>query len=338
MSKTLQTIFNDDLVVTLDELRSDTNLVKQIEIRLKDLMLLPETGVDGIYTLETEKALTRFCELAFLNNMTTKRFGRSFAKKLIEMPGPMVSSASTAVGAITLSLTGSVGENGANAASDVLAVKNRLADLGFKVRRNSGVDNDTIHAIKLFQSIIQGFTVINADGRIDVGGPSHQILESAQTPRWQEMPNGSSDQGFLNFDHVQLDNHDFGTHWLIDTIKGAGAFYRDTHLASHPKAALLTTNNLSVPRGGQSPFHVSHQTGLSCDILLPREDGTSGGIVISDSVYDRSAMRAMLQALRSQTHKVAQILLNDFTLRTEGLCVLAPGHDNHAHIDILPPT
>ena len=326
------------MVITLDELKQDQDLVKQIEVRLRELALLENTEVDGAYTATTEQALKQFCDAAFLNNLDMKRFGRTFAKKLIEMPGPL--STPTASGAVTLNLTGSIGDGGNNHAADVLAIKNRLADLGFKAARNSTIDSDTIHTIRLFQSAIAGFTIIHSslvDGRIDVNGATQQFLEAANAPCWQEMSIGSSSEGFLNHDHEQGDIHDFGTDWMIDTLKGAAALYRSTHLSANPGAALLTTNNLSIARGGRSPHHVTHQTGLSCDLLLPRKDGTSGGIVVSDSIYDRNAMRSMLIALRQQKYKVSQILLNDFTLIAAKLCTPAPGHDNHAHIDITPP-
>jgi hypothetical protein len=338
MVLTLQKIYNDDLVVTLDELKHDQDLVKQIEVRLRELALLENTEVDGAYTAATEQALKQFCDAAFLNNLDIKRFGRTFAKKLIEMPSPL--SIPTASRAVTLNLTGSVGDGGNNHAADVLAIKNRLADLGFQAARNTTIDSDTIHTIRLFQSAIGGFTIIDSslvDGRIDVNGATQQFLEAANAPRWQEMPIGSSAEGFLNHDHVQRDVHDFGTDWMIDTLKGAAALYRSTHLTANPGAALLTTNNLSIARGGQSPYHATHQTGLCCDLLLPRKDGTAGAIVVSDPAYDRNAMRAMLISLRQQKYKISQILLNDFTLRAAGLCHFAPGHDNHAHIDITPP-
>jgi len=80
-------IFNDSLVITLDQLKADSELVQQIEIRLKTLGLLDTAEVDGVWRNSTESALVEFCRLAFLNNMNTKVFGRTFAKKLIEMPG-----------------------------------------------------------------------------------------------------------------------------------------------------------------------------------------------------------------------------------------------------------
>jgi len=62
-------IFNDSLVITLDQLKADSELVQQIEIRLKTLGLLDTAEVDGVWRNSTESALVEFCRLAFLNNM-----------------------------------------------------------------------------------------------------------------------------------------------------------------------------------------------------------------------------------------------------------------------------
>jgi hypothetical protein len=239
---------------------------------------------------------------------------------------------------VSLNLNGSVGKDGKNQANDVLAVKNRLADLGFPVKRDSIVNSETIAIIQLFQSIIKGETVIVGDGRIDLNGPTLKFLQAANAPQWLEMPKGSPAEGFINHDNQQGDNHDFGTSWMIEMIQTAAQLYLNTHLSSHPKAALIQTNDLSKPRGGLTSAHATHQTGLSCDIRLPRKDGQSGGIVFRDSQFDRDAMRAILKAIRNQNkYAIKRIFFNDFTLITEGLCVNAPGHDNHAHIDIIPP-
>ena len=335
----LQDIFNDNLVITLDELKNDSELVQQIETRLKDLDLLDQSEVDGNYTSETETALTEFCRLVFLNNMTTGLFGKTFAKKLIEMPGP-IPNPSAGGQAVTIDLTGSVGAGGDNNSPDVKAVKDRLVDLGFNwVGRNSTVDNETIRTIKLFQSIINGRTVVAGDGRVDVNGKTHNYLQAANAPRWQEMPLGGSSKGFTNYDQlVQNDTHDFGSHWLIETIEEAGKLYLTDYRNSHPDAALIATNNLSVERGGDSPFHATHESGISCDIVLPKTTGTSGRITFQSSSYDQDAMEAMLRAIRGQKkYKIKQIFFNDFALIAKGLCQSLAGHDNHAHIDIIPP-
>ena len=186
--------------------------------------------------------------------------------------------------------------------------------------------------------MINGRTTITGDGRVDVNGKTHRFLQAANAPRWQEMPLGSSIQGFINFDHLQPDNHDFGSHWLIETIQAAGELYVANYRNSHPDAALISTNNLSVPRGGDSPFHATHESGLSCDIVLPRKNGSSGGITIDSGSYDRDAMEAMLRAIRGQSqYQIKQIFFNDFSLVAKGLCQSLAGHHNHAHIDIIPP-
>ncbi len=239
--------------------------------------------------------------------------------------------------AISLSLSSSVGQGGKNAPQDVMAVKNRLADLGFPIVRDSTVNSNTVSVIKLFQSIIKGETVVVGDGRIDVNGPTHKFLQAANAPRWLEMPNGSPAEGFMNTDDRNGDNHDFGVNWMIETIQAAGQIYL-THLSSHPNAALISTNDISKPQGGATDQHDTHESGLSCDIRLPRKDGKAGGIEWDDPKFDRDAMRAMLKAIRGQTkYKISRILFNDKILMAEGLCLEASGHDNHAHIDIVPP-
>ena len=52
---------------------------------------------------------------------------------------------------VTLKIKDSVGQGGKNDLQDILAVKNRLADLGFPVARDSIVNPDTVAIIKLFQ-------------------------------------------------------------------------------------------------------------------------------------------------------------------------------------------
>ena len=239
---------------------------------------------------------------------------------------------------VNLNLSDSVGQNGRNHPQDVLTIKNRLADLGYPVTRDAIVNSETIAIIKLFQSIIKGETTIVGDGRIDLNGPTLKFLQAANAAQWLEMPKGSASEGFINHDERQGDNHDFGTSWMVETIQTAAQIYMTTYLSSHPTAALIQTNGLSKPKGGFTRAHATHQTGLSCDLRLPREDGQAGGITFRDAQFDRDAMRAMLQAIRNQNkYKIKRIFFNDLTLIAEGLCKNAPGHDNHVHLDIIPP-
>lgn len=337
----LQDVINGNLVLTLDQLQGDAELLKQIEVKLNELSLLDDSKVDGIWDITTEKALLSFCNFAFLNNMTTMIFGQTFAKKLLEISPPL--SIPKPEASVNLALSGSVGRGGANAKKDVEAVKNRLSDLGFSwVGRNGTMDAETIRTIELFQAIIDGnVNVFGVDGRIDVNGKTIKYLESAKAPRWQEMPNGSPAEGFKNFDNDQGDVHDFGTSWIVEVIQESARIYTASHRKSNPSSALIVTNNLSVARGGDTSIHATHETGLSCDILLPKKNGNFGGITFRSSEYDQDAMEAMLHAIREQKkYKINRIFFNDFTLAVKGLCTnLNDGgvHDNHAHIDILPP-
>lgn len=236
------------------------------------------------------------------------------------------------------SLSGSVGENGGNNSADILVVKSRLADLGFPVPKDSVINANTIATIKLFQSIIRGEVRILGDGRVDKDGPTHKFLQAANAPRWMEMPDGSDAEGFINHDKRQGDNHDFGTSWMIETIQAAAQLYLTNYRSRNPGAAVIQTNNLSLPKGGDTRFHTTHETGLSCDIRVPRKDGGAGTTIDDRATYDREAMRAMLKAIRGQTkYGIKRIYFNDFTLITEGLCKELAGHHNHAHIDIIPP-
>ena len=113
------------------------------------------------------------------------------------------------------------------------------------------------------------------------------------------------------------------------------AIAKDYH-SSSPNTAPFTINDVSRPKGGDTPDHSGHETGLMCDVNLPRNDGQSGGIEWSNPRFDRNATRKLIQAIRRQT-LVRSVLFNDPTLRGEGLCKFAGGHNNHIHFEINPP-
>lgn len=236
-----------------------------------------------------------------------------------------------------LALSGSVGNEGVNNPADIKAVKERLAQLGFTVTNNDKVDPTTTKSILLFQSIINGHVRLRGDGRIDVDGPTHLFLQALNAPRWMEMPKGSKSEGFINHDNIQNDKHDYGASWTVDVIREAAKLYLVEYKSRNPDAALIQTNNLSLPTGGDSPHHATHETGLSCDIRLPKRDGSSGTTIFS-SDYDRDAMRAMLEALhRQKEQSIRVIFFNDSSLVALGLCKRLARHDDHAHIDIAAP-
>ncbi len=240
---------------------------------------------------------------------------------------------------MAIQIEGSVGKRGENRAQDVKAVKQRLADLGFQFFAIDGkADQGLDLAIRIFQSILKGSNRLgDVDGRIDVGHRTIRFLQATNAPRWQTMP--LQGPGFINFELQDTsDQHDFGTSWLAETIKGAGAAYEREYLRTHSGAALLAINDVSLPRGGDTPDHAGHETGLACDIRLPKKDGTSGGVrnPNTNTSYDRDAMRAQLLAIRQQP-LFRRAFFNDRVLIDEGLCAPLGGHNNHVHFEINPP-
>ncbi|HBB34350.1 MAG TPA: muramidase (flagellum-specific) [Cyanobacteria bacterium UBA8803] len=245
------------------------------------------------------------------------------------------------LGSIVINLTKSVGLGVVNNnPGEVKAVKQRLRDLGYTWVGNLDsvtIDTGTVKAIKLFQSIINGRSTIQADGRIDVNEFTHRWLQAANAPRWIAMPPSDPVIGFVNFEREQThDNHDFGTHWLADTILAIAKDYQSSHRDSHAHAAPFVINDVSVPHGGDTPDHAGHETGLMCDVLLPKQGGSFGGINWFDANFDRSATRALLKSIHKQK-LVRAVFFNDTILRGEKLCTFDHGHDNHIHFEINPP-
>lgn len=236
------------------------------------------------------------------------------------------------------SLSNSVGDGGVNDRADIRALRNRLVELGYGwLNGGSGVDADLRDTINLIQSIRAGRDTRRGDGRVDVPGPTYDWLRAENAPRWQLMPPGDESAGYVNFERADTsDTHDYGTDWMADTILDAGIWYQDNYRKAHPSAAPLTINDVSLPQGGDTPDHAGHETGTSCDCRLPRNDGNTGGITISNSGdYDQDAARAMLQAVRHQP-MVTRMLFNDPDLIRERLCSRSRGHDNHMHFDVGP--
>lgn len=241
-----------------------------------------------------------------------------------------------------ITISKSVGLQGNNRSADVRAVKTRLIDLGFDwLTADDAMGPTTIKAIRLFQAVKNGLNRVGSnknDGKIDPGGDTLQWMNAANAPRWIKLPPGSKAEGFHNSELVDqpTDAHDFGTDWLADTIRAAAADYRDDFLSANPRAALLTINDISLPQGGDTPMHDTHEAGMCCDVRLPRRNGQVGGVTTASAAYDRRAMRAMIQAfLRQKTS--SRVLLSDPVLVAEGLCMAASGHANHGHFEIRPP-
>jgi hypothetical protein len=261
--------------------------------------------------------------------------------------GTIVTSTGTAAskhpGKAEIKLNASVGVGGVNNKNDIKAVIQRLHELGYtwvgspgSDRKTTGLDN----AIKLFQSIIAGSEVITGDGRVDIVFSTHQWLQAANAPMWVLMPKSDPAISFVNGELAQTgDNHDFGSHWLADVILDIARDYHNTHIKANPGAAPFAINDVSIPQGGDTPHHKGHETGLMCDVFLPRQDGGFGGIDFTmKAKYDQKATRALLKSIRKQklVNKNA-VFFNEPILIRDGLCRFLHGHHHHIHFSISPP-
>lgn len=270
-----------------------------------------------------------------LNQVGDRKIEVSIDQKMVSLNVRAVQPVSSMRG---INLVGSVGRGGVNNTQDVRQVKDRLRELGFTwVGSSNSVETGTIQAIQLFQSIIVGRSTVLGDGRVDLGGLTLDWLRANNAPRWQMMPKSDRAHGFINFELEDTsDNHDFGTDWLAQTILAAAKDYQQTFRNANPNATAFVINNVSLPVGGDTPSHAGHETGLMCDVLLARKDGDFGGITFRDAIYDRQAMRAIIQSIRRQK-LVRAVFFNDPKLMAEGLCTFVRGHDNHVHFEITPP-
>lgn len=85
---TLQELLESGKVIGLDALQEEeTNLLRDIQKKLKDIGAYGG-GIDGLYGPITERALIRFCNAVFLDNMQTQLLGPDFAKRLLNSPPP----------------------------------------------------------------------------------------------------------------------------------------------------------------------------------------------------------------------------------------------------------
>ncbi|MBI1765327.1 MAG: penicillin-insensitive murein endopeptidase [Acidobacteria bacterium] len=241
----------------------------------------------------------------------------------------------------TLPLTAAVGLNAVNNPNDVRTVKRRLVELGFNwLQADSALGPETIKTIQLFQAIKNGLNVVGDprnDGRINPGGDTHLWLQANNAPRWLVMPPGSKAEGFINDELADTsDQHDFGASWLAEVLRAIALDFKNTYLRVHPNASVIRLNDISLPRGGPTPSHASHQAGMCCDLKLPKLNGQAGGITYNDLSYDQLTARAMLETIKRHP-QASRTFFNDPVLIAEGLCQAVTGHDNHIHFEIKPP-
>ena len=241
-------------------------------------------------------------------------------------------------GARKLALSASVGAGGANRASDVKRVRDRLVELGYDFASSSSI-NDLIRAIQLFQTVISGSTTLRGDGRIDVGFNTQKFLEAANAPQWMRMP--GEGVGFYNVEVLDqlTDTHDYGIDWISNVIRAAGIHYELAYRKNRSQVAPIAINDVSLSKGGRTPDHAGHQSGNAGDVVLPRKGGGYGSTRWSNANYDREATEAILKALRAQPWvDKGTLYFNDPTLVAKGLCRKFSGHDDHIHFEInVPP-
>lgn len=80
---TLETIRDNSIVVSQQQLASSPSLLKQVQAELARLALYPQNQIDGIWGNKTKLALAEFCHLHFLNNLVSQKYGPTFASKLL---------------------------------------------------------------------------------------------------------------------------------------------------------------------------------------------------------------------------------------------------------------
>jgi hypothetical protein len=107
----------------------------------------------------------------------------------------------------------------------------------------------------------------------------------------------------------------------------------------------ITVNDLSLQPGGHFVPHASHQNGLDVDVRYVRADGRVAPLDIRQSPadYDALTTQAILQAFLRRCEVSAIFAdLPSLTFTNEELdrpvLVQAPGHTNHFHVRLRPPS
>lgn len=90
---TVKELLDSGKVIGISSLQEgETNLLRDIQAKLKAIGAY-SGNIDGLYGSLTEKALIRFCDAVFLDNMQTQLLGPTFAQKLLAAPPPRFNSA-----------------------------------------------------------------------------------------------------------------------------------------------------------------------------------------------------------------------------------------------------
>ena len=245
---------------------------------------------------------------------------------------------------IQTKLKGSVGRRGDNFPQDVIAVKNRLNDLGFSwaTLDNSGKPTlDMIKAIKLFQGIINGNEKWESkDGLIDVNRKTDKWLKASNAPRWISLPDRGNGWEY-KIAVARWGDDRFCTDWMKSFLDSIGQEYIKYFGTDLGGRSPITVHELSAKRG-KNGGHKGHRTGLLVDIRLPRRNGGVGRVTYYSQEYDKETTKVILRIARN--HPLFRVaIFNDPDFVREGLCIRdrnpnAKIHDNHIHIKIKPPS
>lgn len=243
-----------------------------------------------------------------------------------------------------LNINGSVGPGQANRRDDVLAVQQRLKDLGLDVAVDGRFGPGTQSALKTYEAMVGGYEETSeADGVVKPNSELCRALASPEARRWERMP--AADLGFVNNDS---DGFSHGSSRTADVIRDVGQRYNDAYRADNPAAALIDINDVSTRKGGKNRDHSTHQAGLDIDVRLPRTDGVCG-TQSNWRNYDRETAYQMIKAF-AQDERVERVLFHDPTLlrrlqrEAEAGAAWASkiedggtSHRDHFHVDIKAP-
>ncbi len=236
-------------------------------------------------------------------------------------------------------LEASVGKGGKNLTTDVVALKTRLVKLGYLLPDESPtVTDQLVTAIRLIQSIEAGSQVLVGDGLLEPTGDTYRFIRGESCPHWQEFP--ESAPGHINHSKSLKRNspNDFVTDWLVDTILSAAKDYESSYrLKQTVPSAKMVTNGGSLFSGGPQAEYIGKETGLSIDLLLPKKDGSYGGIRWTSPEYDRNATQAMLESLRRNRRAPTRVFFSDATLIKAGLCLPSAQTGNRINVQISSP-
>lgn len=256
-------------------------------------------------------------------------------------PTPLVTTVDAPARA-RFALSAPVGSGAANRRDDVRLVQTRLREVGFDVGVDGQFGGQTERALKTYRAMLTGAEeTAEEPGRVELNDLVDFALSRAEPPRWVKMP--GSGPGFVNED---TDGFSYGSSESKLAVEEMGAAYEREYRSTHPGAARLSLNDVSLREGGHNRDHESHQNGLDLDLRLPRRDGTSGSDVRWTN-YDREAAWAMLSTIAANP-RVERVLFSDPVLleRVKNSNAAwafkvfdgGPVHRNHFHADIKPPT